>query len=281
MLARKTLDASVTRVTVTGDPGDGSIRSAYRSVTTIATVLTREDAVAWTARNYGPTHAERRVSDAGYAFWVTTESDAVLDGREPPVYGGMSILVLKRTGQYWFVGSNPDCLGVLNATSEREMRRAMKRAGLRRKRPDGTFEPGKAMIYDDSRQPAPEPTEGFGPAYAPASYDPTPFVDHERLAWWLRNTTGWRHIESRIVDIDWAFSVSTQPDEYHDGDRNAITYGNGPMIVVKRDGAVWRLSSQPAMVPAFGAATEDDFWRILRDAAPYFDPNDPPERIPR
>jgi hypothetical protein len=227
-------------------------------VTTIATVLTREDAVTWTARNYGPAYAERRVGDAGHAFWINTNSDAVLAGHEPPVYGGLSIVVLKRTGRYWFVGSNPDCLGVLYATTERAMRRAMRKAGLRWRRPDGTVPPGQAT-----------------------SYDPTPFVDHERLVWWLRNTTGWQHIEARIVDLGWAFAVSTQPDEYHaTGSPTAMTYGNGPMVVVKRTGGAWRLTSQPAMFPAFSAATEDDFWRVLREVAPYLDPNNPPEQIP-
>jgi hypothetical protein len=261
-------------------------------VTTIATVLTRRDAVAWTAWNYGPAHAEQRVGDAGWAFWVNTDADDVVEGRAQPVYGGLTVLILKRTGQYWHVGSNPGCHGVHLAGNERAMRAAMPAAGLNARRPVGTIAGGESTrarrfsLWPFGRKPAPtpssgpepEPTEGFGPAYTQVA---APFVDHERVIGWLSVATGWRHLESRVVDLGWAFSVSTQPDEYHDGgDPHAMTYGNGPMIVVKRTGAVWRLSSRPAMVPAFAAATEDDFDRVMRAGYPHYDPDHPPEWLP-
>src|SRR3989337_680315 len=72
MLARKTLDATVTRVTVTGDVCGGRIRSGNRAVATLATVVTREDVVAWVARSYGPRHAEQRVSEQPAAFVIDT-----------------------------------------------------------------------------------------------------------------------------------------------------------------------------------------------------------------
>lgn len=237
-------------------------------------MLTREDVIAWAARNYGPAHADRRVSDVGYACWVNTNSDAVLEGREPPVYGGLSILVLKRTGKYWYVSSNPDAQVVYDATDERGLRRVMRKAGLRPRQPDGTIEPAPPT------QPPPAPPWEAEP-YVAAPYDPTPQLTRERLADWLRVTRAWRHLDSRIIDLGWAFSVDTQPDDYHDGHRLAMTYGNGPLVVVKRNGAVWALTSEPAMVPAFGAGSEDDFYRILGDAFPHFDMNSPTEWIPR
>jgi len=220
----------------------------------------REDVVRWAAETYGPRHAQRRVSDRGFAFWVDTNSDGYHDGHEQQVYGGQSVLVLKRTGGFWHVGSDPWSHAVYTADTERRLRRAMKKVGLNPKRPAGTITPRPPELAD-------------------VDYPP-PSVTHERLVAWLRVITGWRHLESRIVDLGWAFSVSTQPDEYHDGNTYAMTYGNGPMIVVKHNGAAWRLASTPDLVPAFSAATEDEFWRILADAAPYFDRNNPPESVP-
>ena len=232
----------------------------------------RDDVVRWAGETFGPRHADTRVSGRGFVFWVDTNSDGYHDGYEQPVYGGMSVLVLKRTGDFWYVGSNPGSLGVWDATTERQLRRALRKAGLRPRRPAGTI----------TAVPRPEwAVPVFEDQFEPEPYDPTPPLTRERLVAWLRVARGWRHLDARIHDLGWAFSVSTQPDEYHDGNLNAMTYGNGPLIVIKRNGAAWTLSSSPAMVPAFQAATEDDFWRTLSDAAPYFDPNTPQEWIPR
>lgn len=84
-----------------------------------------------------------------------------------------------------------------------------------------------------------------------------------RLGQWLRDTRNWRHIDSRIHDLGWAFSVSTMPDAFHDGDQSAMTYGNGPLVVSKRTGEVWSLASTPDMVPAFSARDETQFHRVL------------------
>jgi len=93
--------------------------------------------VRWAGETFGARHADRRVSGPGFAFWVDTNSDAYHDGYERAVYGGLSVVVLGRTGDYWYVGSDPASLGVGYATNERELRRALRRAGLRPRRPAG------------------------------------------------------------------------------------------------------------------------------------------------
>jgi hypothetical protein len=104
-------------------------------------------------------------------------------------------------------------------------------------------------------------------------------LTHERLVEWIRATYGWRHVESRISDLGYAFVVDTQPDEYHDGDRSAMTYGNGPMTVVKRTGGVWEFGSNPAFWGLYAARTEEEFRRELRKLLPRADRNRAPRTI--
>lgn len=106
-------------------------------------------------------------------------------------------------------------------------------------------------------------------------------LTHERLVEWIRASYGWRHVESRISDIGFAFVVDTQPDAYHDGDRSAITYGNGPMTVVKRTGGVWQVGSNPVFWDLYEARTEREFRRELRKVRGRWAWYRPTERIPR
>jgi len=94
-------------------------------VTTLAAVVTRENVVAWAARNYGPRHAEQRVSEYPAAFVIDT--------------GGVAIVIRKLSGGYWQVGDDPVSRSVCVAENDRALRRAMKIAGLDPARPRGTI----------------------------------------------------------------------------------------------------------------------------------------------
>jgi hypothetical protein len=108
-------------------------------------MLTRAEVVAWVAGQYGPAHAETRVSDGGFVFWVNTQEDAVIEGWAPATFGGGPVAVLKRTGEYWYLSSNPDHLALYEATRERQLR-----AGLGRR--DGRIgPPGKRRRFFWSR----------------------------------------------------------------------------------------------------------------------------------
>ncbi|NUL04835.1 hypothetical protein HRW07_16700 [Streptomyces lunaelactis] len=59
-----------------------------------------------------------------------------------------------------------------------------------------------------------------------------------------------------------------------------MTYGNGPVIVVKRTGGVWEFGSNPAVFPLYAARTEAEFRRAMRQALPQSDPDKAPQTIP-
>ncbi|RZS34293.1 hypothetical protein EV193_10980 [Herbihabitans rhizosphaerae] len=84
-------------------------------------------------------------------------------------------------------------------------------------------------------------------------------VTHERLVEWLRTEYGWRHLDKRVHDLGYAYSVDTQPDAYHDGDENAMTWGNGPLLVIKSSGKVYEFGSNPMFQPIWTASTEQEF----------------------
>jgi hypothetical protein len=99
-------------------------------------------------------------------------------------------------------------------------------------------------------------------------------LTRETLINWIHLRYRWRHVEDRIAETEFSFLVSTQPDEYHDGNHNAMTYGNGPVVVIKRTGAVWPLSSSPDSFGALNATTEEAFYAALGNRA-----QQPPEVI--
>jgi hypothetical protein len=96
-------------------------------------------------------------------------------------------------------------------------------------------------------------------------------VSREEVVAWVAARHGPRHAEARTGDGGFAFWVSTQPDAYHDGDRNAMTYGNGPSVVLKATGAAWHLSSSPSDMPIFNATTEAEFRKAMKDAGNKLD----------
>lgn len=212
---------------------------------TLATVVTREDVVAWAAHSYGPRHAEQRVSEQPAAFVIDTSSDAVLDGHEPVPYGGVSIVVRKQSGGYWQVGHDPVSQCVYLCDNDRDLRRSMKTAGLDPARPQGTIRTGTR-------------------------------VPRERVVAWLAARHGWRHLDDRVTDLGWAYLVNTQPDDYLDG-RCGLSRAAGPLVVAK-NGAVWALPWSPGNVPALAARDETTFHQLMSAAGHPLDR--PAEWIP-
>ena len=212
-------------------------------------MLTRNDVVAWAVDRCGPMHAEQRVIEGPAAFTVNIDEYAFHG--ETTYGGGAWIVVRKRTGEFWHIGNDPESAFVHTAKNDRRLRRAIRKVVRSPRRPAG-------VVPDASQAP--------------------PGLTREQVGAWLRATRGWQHIDSRITDLGWAFSVNTQGDAVLDGNHDAMTYGNGPLIVAKRTGEVWALSSTPDMVPAFAASTEHEFLSILARAYPGA--TLPSERVP-
>jgi hypothetical protein len=196
--------------------------------------------VAWTTEQVGVEDAAQRVTEGPAAFLVQLDGD----------FADSTIVVRKRTGEYWHIAADQ---GVHAAKNDRRLRRAIRK------------------VVPFASQPAGVVPAAGGPAVEAG-------LTRAQLAAWLQATHGWRHIDSRISDLGWAFSVSTQPDLYHDGNRDAMTFGNGPLIVARRTGEVWTLSSTPDMVPAFSARTRQEFRRVLAKSS-YPGATDPDEWI--
>lgn len=214
---------------------------------TLSTVVTREDVVAWAARRYGPHHAEQRVSEQPAAFVIDTSSDAVFDGHELPSYGGVSIVVRRQSGGYWQVGHDPVSQSVYRADNDRDLRRAMKTAGLDPARPQGTL-------------------------------GAEPCVSRARVVTWLATSRRWRHLDDRVTDLGWAYLVNTQPDDHLDG-RCGLSRNAGPLVVAK-NGAVWALPWSPETVPALAARDETTFHNLMFAAGHPLSPDHPTEWIP-
>lgn len=105
-------------------------------------------------------------------------------------------------------------------------------------------------------------------------------LTRERLIKWMRARYGWRHLDRRINDLGYAYSIDTHPDAFHDGDRSAMTIGNGPILVIKRTGGVWGTGSNPLFGPLWQARTEEEFNQAMATVMPANDPARPPERVP-
>ncbi|MDQ0844770.1 hypothetical protein [Streptomyces sp. V1I6] len=105
-------------------------------------------------------------------------------------------------------------------------------------------------------------------------------LTYEQVREWVRGRYGPLHAERRITDIGYAYLVTTQPDAYLDGDASAMTYGNGPDLVVKRTGAVWQFGSSPMLMPLYDVRSEDDLRRAMAALLPGWDPDRPHGSIP-
>lgn len=105
-------------------------------------------------------------------------------------------------------------------------------------------------------------------------------LTYEQVRDWVRGRYGPRHAERRITDLGYAYAVSTQPDAYLDGDTSAMTFGNGPDLVVKRTGAVWQFGSGPSLMPLYDVRSEDELRRAMAALLPGCDPDRPHESVP-
>jgi hypothetical protein len=110
-------------------------------------------------------------------------------------------------------------------------------------------------------------------------YDQTYEMTLEQLVTWLHTQFTGHHVESRIHDAGWAWYINTQPDAYLDGNQYAMTYGNGPWVVVKRDGAVFYLTSEPASLPLYNVPSEQEFYDLWASIRGYVPP--PTTWVPR
>lgn len=98
---------------------------------------------------------------------------------------------------------------------------------------------------------------------------------HDEMVAWVAIRYGARHAEARTTDGGFAYWVSTQPDSYHDGQTETMTYGNGPVVIVKATGEAWRLASNPSSMQVFDARSAEELKQLLRDAG--YDPDIPDE----
>jgi hypothetical protein len=191
-------------------------------------MLTRSALTVWLTERYASAH----ISDGGPVLWVDSD----------PEVG--PLLVVKATGAAWRFGAEPTKRAVFGMPSEAVFRRAMRTAGLDPTRPHDVV-----------------PLE-LPPPLPPAA--PTP-VGPDEVVTWLRTRFDWQHIEDRVTDFGWGYSITTQTDAFLDtGDPFQGTVGNGPIIVVKRTRGVWFFGSAPGLWHDLDAATEADFYAALR-----------------
>lgn len=197
--------------------------------------LSRTEVVEWVKQVYGAAYADQRVVEGPAAFSVNVDPEA------GP--GAGALVVRKRTGEYWHLPDDQVAF-VHTAKSDRRLLRALRNVVADVHWPMGVVKDGSLGSAED------------------------------RLAEWLRATRGWRTIDGRIRDLGWAFAVSPQPDAYHDGNQLAMMYGVGPLIAVKRSGAVWALSSTPTESSLVGAKNEAEFHRLVGEVSPNLQPTE-------
>jgi hypothetical protein len=216
----------------------------------LAPPVTREQVAAWLGERSGWRHLDGRITDLGWLFLVNTQPDDFLDGIGPQDPAAGPIVVVKGGGAVWYLPLAPEVTRALGAQDSRQFRAELAGAGY--------------------QLPA-EPNEWL----LASAQLPRGELTRERVAQWVAGQYGWRHLDDRVHDLGWGFSVDTQPDEYLDGDQSAMTYGNGPIMIVKQSGGAWFLSSGPDMLPVMSARTEKEFYRGMRAADPFFDKDRP------
>jgi hypothetical protein len=219
-------------------------------------MLSREHIVAWVAVRYGPKHADRRTRDGGFAYWIDTQPDYLIDTQPNTVHDGYEhttsfgdgpCVVVKRTGDAWFLASNPDSLPVYTARSERQLRRRLRAAHYNPDIPD--------EIIGENPAELPEPVAHK--------------VEPDQLVRWLESF-GWREPACEITDRVFAFVVAPKTIPNH----------NGPFFVIKRTAGVWHLGTSPVTrTRAYAARSEAEFYRALRSVAPTLDPRLPHDRV--
>lgn len=218
----------------------------------LAPPVTREQVVSWLSGRSSWRHLDSRITDLGWMFLVNAQPDDFLDGIGPQDPAASPIVVVKGGGAVWFLPLSPDVTRALGAPDSRQFRAEMASAGHPLPAEPNEWLLPSALLVREERE-----------------------LTRARVAQWLAGQHAWRHVDDRIHDLGWGFFVNTQPDEYLDGDESAMTYGNGPIMIVKRTGAAWSLSSRPEMIPVMSAKDERRFHKLLRAAEPFFDKNRP------
>jgi hypothetical protein len=212
-------------------------------------MLSRADLVAWVEIRHGRKHAEKRVSDGGFAFWIDTQPDAFHDGDQfAMTYGNGPSVAVKATGHVWHLASNPDSVPVYDARSEDDLKARLREAHYDPDTPD--------EILGEDRTELPDPA-------------PRAIIWHEVIRWLAR--IGWQEPAYELVDRRYAIAVMPTPAVKH----------NGPFFVIKRTAGVWYLGTAPEVLAAVDdARTEAEFYAALRSVIPDADPRVPHDRIP-
>lgn len=71
----------------------------------------------------------------------------------------------------------------------------------------------------------------------------------------------------RIKDEGFAYYVDTQPRAYLDSkDSSKMTDGNGPLVIVKSSGKVYKFSSNPSDLDIYSNTSEAGFEKALKEA---------------
>lgn len=94
--------------------------------------------------------------------------------------------------------------------------------------------------------PMPPPPAPTGPTIYARSQS---MISPVELWVWMHEQFG-RGMDDRVRDAGWAWWIDAQPE------------GEGVWLVVKHDGAVWRLPSDPAARQLYGATNENEFREI-------------------
>jgi hypothetical protein len=198
----------------------------------------------WLERQYRWLPTCVRLTDRGFAYVAAYEPDPYAPAESVANFGHEPVMIIKRTRAVWRLGRDPIFRPLFEARDERSFTAAL-----------AATLPGRDLRHPDHTLP-------------PDLELDVPAVTMDVLPPWLSRQFGWQVIEGRIHDLGYAYSVSTQPDAYHAGDQSAMTYGNGPLIVIKRTGAVWALGANPVEMPIFEARDDESFYAALASVFP-------------
>lgn len=214
----------------------------------------------WLSLRYGWQVFSVQVIDRGYALSAYHEPDPYGPVRTDGHRGNDPVIIIKRTGVIWRLGTDSTFFPVFEARDEKSCYAALA-AAL----------PGRDLSQPDDIMPVSVAQEQAQPPQGNT-------FTLAGLTVWLVEQFGWRVFEGRITDLGYAYAVSTHPDAFHAGDQSAMTYGNGPLIAIKRTGDVWAFGSNPDEMATLAARDEETFNAALA-AMPGRDPLRPDYRV--
>lgn len=179
--------------------------------------------------------------DGGFGYWIVA-----------PGENGALTMVVKRNGAVWTTSTHPATVPLRNARTEQEFHEELAR-----------IFPGIDLD---------QPTEWLPPLPHPV---PAGGVTRDRVIEWAATVYGPRHAANRVAEAEFGYWINTQPDAYLDGDGWAMTYGNGPTLIMKSNGAVWNLASNPDSLPLYNVTSEKEFYKTYGKIVRSFDQNQP------